>query len=244
MRNISSVINVYKKKNINSKVVTQLLYGDTFKNLKKGKSWFKIKNERDNYEGYIKKNKFLPDQKNTHKIFKLSSTLYRKPNKKYKTKIKISFGSRIKILQKKGNFCKFDNFWINIKDLKKINTIDKNTFKNISKFLKVKYVWGGKHYSGVDCSGLIQLFLNYNEKFCPRDANQQIKYFKKKVKLKNIKKNDLIFWKGHVAVVISKQKLIHAYGPLKRVVIMSIKKTINKIYKTAGLSVIGIRRIS
>ena len=244
MRNISSVINVYKKKNINSKVVTQLLYGDTFKNLKKGKSWFKIKNERDNYEGYIKKNKFLPDQKNTHKIFKLSSTLYRKPNKKYKTKIRISFGSRIKILQKKGNFCKFDNFWINIKDLKKINTIDKNTFKNISKFLKVKYVWGGKHYSGVDCSGLIQLFLNYNEKFCPRDANQQIKYFKKKVKLKNIKKNDLIFWKGHVAVVISKQKLIHAYGPLKRVVIMSIKKTINKIYKTAGLSVIGIRRIS
>ena len=244
MRNISSVINVYKKKNINSKVVTQLLYGDTFKNFKKEKSWFKIKNERDNYEGYIKKNKFLPDQKNTHKIFKLSSTLYRKPNKKYKTKIRISFGSRIKILQKKGNFCKFDNFWINIKDLKKINTIDKNTFKNISKFLKVKYVWGGKHYSGVDCSGLIQLFLNYNEKFCPRDANQQIKYFKKKVKLKNIKKNDLIFWKGHVAVVISKQKLIHAYGPLKRVVIMSIKKTINKIYKTAGLSVIGIRRIS
>ena len=244
MRNISSVINVYKKKNTNSKVVTQLLYGDTFKNLKKGKSWFKIKNERDNYEGYIKKNKFLPDQKNTHKIFKLSSTLYRKPNKKYKTKIRISFGSRIKILQKKGNFCKFDNFWINIKDLKKINTIDKNTFKNISKFLKVKYVWGGKHYSGVDCSGLIQLFLNYNEKFCPRDANQQIKYFKKKVKLKNIKKSDLIFWKGHVAVVISKQKLIHAYGPLKRVVIMSIKKTINKIYKTAGLSVIGIRRIS
>ena len=244
MRNISSVINVYKKKNINSKVVTQLLYGDTFENLKKEKSWFKIKNERDNYEGYIKKNKFLPDQKNTHKIFKLSSTLYRKPNKKYKTKIRISFGSRIKILQKKGNFCKFDNFWINIKDLKKINTIDKNTFKNISKFLKVKYVWGGKHYSGVDCSGLIQLFLNYNEKFCPRDANQQIKYFKKKVKLKNIKKNDLIFWKGHVAVVISKQKLIHAYGPLKRVVIMSIKKTINKIYKTAGLSVIGIRRIS
>ncbi len=244
MRNISSVINVYKKKNINSKIVTQLLYGDVFKNLKKEKSWFKIKNERDNYEGYIKKNKFLPDQKNTHKIFKLSSALYRKPNKKYKTKIRISFGSRIKILQKKGNFCKFDNFWINIKDLKKINTIDKNPFKNISKFLTVKYVWGGKHYSGVDCSGLIQLFLNYNEKFCPRDANQQIKYFKKKVKLKNIKKNDLIFWKGHVAVVISKQKLIHAYGPLKRVVIMSIKKTINKIYKTAGLSVIGIRRIS
>lgn len=244
MRNISSVINVYKKNNIKSEVVTQLLYGDTFKSLKKKGSWIKIKNEKDNYEGYIKKNKFLPKQKNTHKTFKLSSIVYKKPDEKSKTKLRISFGSKIKILERKGNFCKFDNLWINIKDIKKVNTTDKNPFKNISKFLKVKYVWGGKHYSGVDCSGLIQLFLNYNGKFCPRDANQQIKYFKKKVKLKNIKKNDLIFWKGHVAVAISKQKLIHAYGPLKRVVIMPIKKTINKIYNTVGLSVIGIRRIS
>jgi len=43
-----------------------------------------------------------------------------------------------------------------------------------------------------------------------------------------IRKNDLIFWKGHVAVAISKSKLIHAYGPFKKVVIMSINKTINK----------------
>ena len=91
--------------------------------------------------------------------------------------------------------------------------------------------------------GLIQLFFNYNNKFCPRDAKDQIKYFKKKIKLKNIRKNDLIFWKGHVAVVISKNKLIHAYGPFKKVVVMPIKKTIDRIYKTAHLKIIGIRRI-
>ena len=62
--------------------------------------------------------------------------------------------------------------------------------------------------------------------------------------MKNIKKNDLIFWKGHVAVVISKEKLIHAYGPYKKVVIMPIKKTINLIKKTAKLSITGIRRIN
>ena len=65
----------------------------------------------------------------------------------------------------------------------------------------------------------------------------------KKIELRNIKKNDLIFWRGHVAVVISKNKLIHAYGPFKKVVIMPIKKTINRIYKTANLKIIGIRRI-
>jgi len=89
----------------------------------------------------------------------------------------------------------------------------------------------------------VQLCLNYNNKFCPRDAKDQFNYFKKKIKLKNIKKNDLIFWKGHVAVAISKKKLIHAYGPLKKVIIMPIKETIDRIYKTASLRVIGIRRV-
>ena len=66
---------------------------------------------------------------------------------------------------------------------------------------------------------------------------------KKKVELRNIRKNDLIFWKGHVAIVISKSKLIHAYAPFKKVVVMPIKKTINRIYTTANLKIIGIRRI-
>ena len=96
----------------------------------------------------------------------------------------------------------------------------------------------------MDCSGLIQLLLNYNNKYCPRDARDQIKYFKKKIDLKNIRKNDLIFWKGHVAVAISKYQLIHAYGPFKKTIVMPIGKTIERIYKTAGLKVIGIRRIS
>ena len=70
-----------------------------------------------------------------------------------------------------------------------------------------------------------------------------MKYFKKTVKLKNMRKNDLIFWKGHVAIVLSKKKLIHAYGPFKKVVIMSVKKTIDRIRTTAKLKVIGIKRI-
>ena len=90
---------------------------------------------------------------------------------------------------------------------------------------------------------MIQVFLNFNNKFCPRDANDQVKYFKKNVKLKNIKKNDIIYWKGHVAVAISNKKLIHAYGPMKKTVIMSINQTIKKIERTAGLKVIGIKRI-
>ena len=89
-----------------------------------------------------------------------------------------------------------------------------------------------------------QNLFNFNNKYCPRDTRDQVRYFKKKIKLQNIKKNDLIFWKGHVAVAISKKKLIHAYGPVKKTLVMPIKKAIDRIYKTAGLKVSGIRRIS
>ena len=243
MRSNFSVVNVYQKKNLKSQIVTQLLYGDTFKKLTKSGAWIKIKNDRDNYKGYIKNKNFKSNQKNTHKICNLSATLYSKPHYKYKIKNKLSFESKIKVLEKKGDFYKFDHLWIKKKDLRKINVITKDPFHNIRKFINIKYKWGGKHFSGIDCSGLIQLFFNYNNKFCPRDANDQITYFKKKIKLKNIKKNDLIFWKRHVAVVISKSKLIHAYGPSKKVVVAPIKKTIDKIYNTANLKIIGIRRI-
>ena len=105
-------------------------------------SWIKIKNDTDNYKGYIKSKKFLSNQKNTHKISNLCAKLYSKPNPKYKLKKKLSFGSKIKILEKKGKYYKFDNLWIEKKNLQKISTKNKNIFRNINKFTHIKYKWG------------------------------------------------------------------------------------------------------
>ena len=243
MRNNNSVINVHKKKNIKSKVVTQLLYGDTFKKIKKTGIWIKIKNDTDNYKGFIKKKKFTSNQKNTHKVYNLKANLYSKPNTKNKVRKQLSFGSKIKVMGEKNYFYKFDNLWIKKKDLKEINYKTKDVFKNIKKFINTKYKLGGKHFSGVDCSGLVQLFLNFNNKFCPRDTKDQIKYLKKKIQRKNVKKNDLFFWKGHVAIAISRKNLIHAYGPFKKVISMNIDTTIKRIKDTANLKLISIKRI-
>ena len=243
MRSNLPVINVYKKKSIKSKLlVTQLLYGDSFKIIKKKGSWIKIKNNLDGYKGFIKKRNFPPSKKNTHKVYSLIANLYTKPSLKFQTKKKISFGSKIKITGEKNKFYKFDNFWIKKNDLKAIKYKTKDMFKGLNKFVGIKYVWGGKHFSGIDCSGLVQLFFNFNNKYCPRDSKDQIKYFRKKVDLKKIRKNDIIFWKGHVAIAISNQKLIHAYGPANKTVIAPIKKTIIKIRETANLKITGIRR--
>ncbi len=237
------VINVCERNTIKSKISTQLLFGDNFKKLRDFGDWIKIKNETDGYIGFIKKNKFSQRYKNTHKVCSLYANIYLKPNIKYKHKNKLSFGSKLKIIKKNGTFYNFDKFWIKKKDVKKINFKTKKIFDGIKKFVNVKYKWGGKHFKGVDCSGLIQLFLNFNNIFCPRDAKDQIKYFKNKVNSKNIRKYDLIFWKGHVALALSKKRLIHAYGPFKKVIITPIQTTIKRIDKTANLKVIGIRRI-
>ena len=242
MRNNLPVLNVYKKNSKSSEIVTQLLYGDNFKKIRQFRSWIKIKNNSDSYKGYIKNKNFPKSQINTHKVCVLYSKLYSKPNNRSKIKKKLSFGSKIKVIGKKNEFYKFDNYWIKKKDLKEKKYKTKNIFKNISKFINIKYRWGGKHFSGIDCSALVQLFFNFNNKYCPRDTKDQIKYFKKKINIKKIKKNDLIFWKGHVAIALSKHRLIHAYGPLKKTITMSTKKTIGRIHKTANLKVIGIRR--
>jgi len=237
------IVNVYKKKSSKSDLVTQLLYGEKFNKIKKSGSWIYIKNYADNYKGFIKNYNFPKTIKNTHKVGSLSANIYSKPNLKSKLKKRLTFGSKLQISKKSRFFYKAKNFWIRKKDLKKINILNKDPFAEIKKFTNVKYKWGGKNFSGIDCSALVQVFLNYNNKFCPRDTFDQIKFFKKKVKLSNIKKNDLIFWKGHVAIAISKKTLIHAYGPVKKVVIMPINKTIKLIERTAKLKVEGVRRI-
>ena len=237
-----TVTSVYKKPKIKSEIVTQMIYGDSFSISKKSKKWLKIKIKEDGYTGYIKNRKFTEYFKPTHKVCILKSKVFSLPNKSKKIK-ELSFGSKIKVIDNKKRFLRFSNGWLNKKDVKPIAYKEKNLFRKISIFKNIRYKWGGKSFQGIDCSALIQIFLNFNNKFCPRDAKDQIRYFKKNVIFKNIKKNDIIFWKGHVALAVSKKNLIHAYGPMKKTVIMNINQTIRRIERTAKLKVIGIKRL-
>ena len=236
------ILNLYKKPSLKSEIVTQMIFGDSFSIFEKKRNWLKIKIKEDGYKGFIKNKDFPNFLKPTHKINILKAKVYKYPNKRNRL-CEMTFGSKIKVIGKKLNFLKFSEGWIYKKDVKPIYYKEKNPFKKITIFKNIRYKWGGKSFKGIDCSALIQVFLNFNNKFCPRDAKDQVKYFKKNVKLKNIKKNDIIYWKGHVALALSKNKLIHAYGPMKKTVIMGINQTIKKINQTANLKVIGIKRL-
>ena len=236
------IVNLYKKPKKDSELITQMIYGESFQILKKNKSWFKIKIKEDKYVGYIKNISYHFFLKPTHKICKINAPVYASKNKRKKIKI-LPFGSKIKVIKISYNLLKFKDGWVSIKNIKPIDFKDTNIFKRIKIFKNIKYKWGGKTYEGIDCSALIQVILNFNNVKCPRDTGDQFKFFKNSVKMKNLKKNDIIYWKGHVALVLNKNKLIHAYGPKKKTLEMNINKTIKIISDTADLKVIGVKRI-
>ena len=240
---INSFSNIYKKPSKLSEVTSQIIYGEKFKILSKNKNWIKIKTLFDNYIGYIIDSKYVKKFDPKYKISDLKARIFKKPG--IGTNNWLPLGSKLSIILENKNYIQIEkDKWIKKKNIQRINHKESNFIKIFKKFLNVRYVWGGKTFKGIDCSALIQMFFIYNNSFYPRDTKDQIKYSKKNLKRVKFKKGDVIFWKGHVAICLNSKKLIHAYGPEKKVVIMPIIKTINRIKKTASLKVKKITRIN
>ena len=236
----SIIRNIHKRPSTNSEVSSQIIYGEKIRVIENKKSWIKIKTINDNYYGYIKKEKLKKELKIIFKTYKLKTKIFPKSDRN----TFLAFNSRLSVINKKKNFIEFEKGkWVRKIDIKPINHKEKNFVKVLNYFKNCRYVWGGKSYKGIDCSALIQLFYQYNNKFFPRDTKDQIKFKRGKKKIIKFKKGDIIFWKGHVAVCLNRSILIHAYGPKKKVVIMNIKETIELIRKTAKLKVKKIVRI-
>jgi len=224
-------INIYEQPFENSKISSQILYGEKFNVLKKVKKFLKIQTSYDKYYGYIKYKKYKKILNPTHKVKILKTKIYK--SNKY-----LPFSSKIEILKEKKHYVMFENNkWINSKSIIPIDKKEKNFIKILILFLNCKYKWGGKTYKGIDCSALIQIFYKFNNKFFPRDTVDQIKYKKGNNIKKKFKTGDIIYWKGHVAICINSKELIHAYGPRKKVLIMPIKKTLKLIKDTANLEI-------
>ena len=228
--------NIYKNPSRFSEITSQIIYGEKFNIISKNKNWLKIKTSFDNYIGYIKNKSYIDNFEPTHKVFVLKANIFNDTKKR--TKYFLTFASKISIIRENKKFIEFEkNKWIKKINIKKINHIEKNYLKILKLFLNTKYFWGGKTYKGIDCSAILQLIFYYNNKFYPRDTKEQIKYSKKNIRKKIFKKGNIIFWKGHVAICINSKKLIHAYGPENRVLIMPIKETIDRIERTAKLKI-------
>ena len=237
----SPYLNVYESATTKSNLSSQILYGEKFQIIQKKKKFLKIRTSYDKYVGFIKVGKFNKKMKQTHKVSVLKSKIYSKPLSRFDTKKFLPFSSEIEILEKKNGFVMFEkNKWVSLNELEIIKKRNIDFTKILKLFLGCKYKWGGKSFDGIDCSALLQMFYKFNSKFFPRDTIDQVKIKKGFINKKVFKKGNIIFWRGHVAICLNSNDLIHAYGPKKKVLIMPINKTIKLIEKTANLKIIKV----
>ena len=231
------IANIYAKRSKKSEVISQIIFGEKFKILSRKNNWLKIKTIYDNYSGFLKNSNLINKFRPTHKVYKLKTNIFKKKKNKFiSTKEFLYFASRVSIINLRGKFVEFKkNKWIKKRDLKSIDYYEKNISKILRFFLNTKYLWGGKTSEGIDCSALIQIYFHFNNIFFPRDTKDQIKFIKRNKNFRLYKKDKLMYWKGHVAYILSKNLLIHAYGPKKKVIIMKINKTIDEIKKNTNL---------
>ena len=240
-KKIKSIL--YKKPNIKSEYLKEMLFGEIFIKLKEHKKFYYGFTQYDKYYGYMKKNCLSTNlNKNNFIVNSAKAYLYKNNNLKYKTKKFLYFNSKVYISVKKKRLSQSNIGWIKNTDLKSFKSIKKKDFlENVKIFKKTKYLWGGNTIDGIDCSGLVQELMKNKLIKCPRDSKEQEVFFKRSVTRKKVKKGDLLFWKGHVAIALNNKECIHAYGPAKKVVIVKINSLISKLLKKS-LNLSSIKR--
>src|SRR5262249_28511083 len=101
------------------------------------------------------------------------------------------------------------------------------------RFIDTPYLWGGKTSLGLDCSGFVAVSLQAGGKSWPRDSDMQELSLGKLSSLASVRRGDLVFWKGHVAIAIDPETLIHANAHHMMVAVEPTADAITRI-KAAG----------
>ncbi len=198
----------------------------------------------DGYVGYLPANALVPPRAApTHKVTALRTLAFPGPSIKHPPTVCPPMGSRIAVLREQDRFAVAMAGYIPARHLAPLDSADVDFVAVAERFVGVPYLWGGKTSNGLDCSGLVQVALTACGVNCPRDSDMQENGLGASIDIKDARRGDLVFWKGHVAIVRDATTLLHANAFHMMVVAEPLAEGIARIH-AAGSDVTSVKRLA
>ncbi|SDA83514.1 NlpC/P60 family protein [Mesorhizobium qingshengii] len=218
----ASVADLRKAPRPDAGVNTQLLFGDDVLVFEVSEGWAWVQAERDDYVGYVADTMLGGrDDAPTHIVSVPRTFLYPGPDLRFPIAGQLSMGSTVTVTgsaETRGtHYAVLPSGEAMIAGhLRPLSDVAVDYVSVAEMFVGTPYLWGGTSGFGIDCSGLVQLAMRMAGKNVLRDSDMQAATLGEPLEpgpdFSGLRRGDLVFWKGHVAVMIDADTMIHANG--------------------------------
>lgn len=234
-RVIETVVPLRPDPDFSASIDTELLFGESFTVYDEIEGWAWGQAGRDGYVGWLSANALAAPRPASHRLSALRSFIYPVPSIKAPVMTALSFGSALSATAREGDFLRLEDWgFVFAAHTRELDARDSDPVAVAERFLGVPYLWGGKSSLGLDCSALVQTALLACGTSSPRDSDMQERdlggeRLDPAGPLSQLKRGDLLFWKGHVAMVRDAATMIHATGHTMTVVVEGLAEGIARI---------------
>jgi cell wall-associated NlpC family hydrolase len=226
-------------------MLTEALMGERvtiYETNEDGWAWGQLAN--DGYVGWLPAAALLaPGPTTTHKVAALRTLVFPGPSIKLPPIEALPLGARIPVAREDQGFAvTASGGYVPKRHLVPLASNAPDFVAIAERFLGAPYLWGGKTSLGLDCSGLVQVALTACGVTCPRDSDMQGAALGKPSSLFELRRGDLLFWKGHVAIAYDGKSLLHANAHHMAVAIEPVAEAVARI-RALGSEVTDVRRL-
>ena len=162
------------------------------------------------YCGWVAEAALGPDAPVTHWVSAPATHLYPAPDLKRRETAWLSLGAALAVEGVDSGYARTPQGHVPLQHLSPLAMPAADPVAVARLFLGTPYLWGGNSRAGLDCSALVQAALRACGIDCPGDSDQQAAMPWAPVAAGDERPGDLVFWKGHVAMVCAKGEIIHA----------------------------------